>query len=88
MDLGSIFGSILGFKLGSISVLDVPMNLHTKFHKNRVSNSNRDICNIEIVWGVGGVGWYAKSFSCLTQLKVMFGQVELWLSWGFDNWTR
>ena len=28
------------------------------------------------------VGWYAKSFSCLTQLKVMLGWVELWLSWG------
>ena len=34
----------------------------------------------------GGVGgWYAKSFSCLTQLKVKLGWVELWLSWGFDN---
>ena len=33
----------------------------------------------------GRVGWYAKSFSCLTQLKVMLGWVELWLSWGFDN---
>ena len=29
--------------------------------------------------------WGAKSFSCLTQLKVMLGLVELWLSWGFDN---
>ena len=32
---------------------------------------------------VGGGG--LKSFSCLTQLKVMLGWVELWLSWGFDN---
>ena len=62
------------------SVLDVPMNLHLKFHQNRVSNS-WDIANIEFVW----VGGYAKSFSCLTQLKVMLGWVELWLSWGFDN---
>ena len=39
-------------------------------------------------WGVGGgLGWCAKSFSCLTQLKVMLGWVELWLSWGFDNLT-
>ena len=29
--------------------------------------------------------WYAKSFSCLTQLKVMLGWVELWLSLGFDK---
>ena len=35
--------------------------------------------------GGGGGGRYAKSFSCLTQLKVMLGCVELWLSWGFDN---
>ena len=27
----------------------------------------------------------ANSFSCLTQLKVMLGWVELLLSWGFDN---
>ena len=64
------------------SVLDVPMNLHLKFHQNRVSNS-WDIGNIEFVWW--GVGWFAKSFSCLTQLKVMLGWVELWLSWGFDK---
>ena len=72
--------------LDAISVIDVPMNLHLKFHQNRVSNS-WDITNIEFVWGggVGWVGWCAKSFSCLTQLKVMLGWVELWLSWGFDN---
>ena len=33
----------------------------------------------------GGVGWYAKSFSCPTQLEVMLGFVELLLSLGFDN---
>ena len=68
------------------SVLDVPMNLHLKFHQNRVSNS-WDIANIEFLWWWWGVvgGWFAKSFSCLTQLKVMLGWVELWLSWGFDN---
>ena len=73
--MGSIFGSI--------SVLDVPMNLRLKFHQNRVSNS-WDIGNIEFMW-VGWGGWYAKSFSCLTQLKIMLGWVVLWLSWGFDN---
>ena len=31
--------SILGLILGSISVLDVPMNLCLKFHQNWVSNS-------------------------------------------------
>ena len=30
--------------------------------------------------------WCAKSFLCLTQLKVMLGWIELWLSWGFDNY--
>ena len=63
------------------SVLDGPMNLHLKFHQNWVSNT-WDIANIEFVWWGGGC---AKSFSCLTQLKVMLGWVELWLSWGFDN---
>ena len=65
------------------SVLDVPRNLRLKFHQIRVSNS-WDIADFEFVWWVG---WYAKSFSCLclTQLKVMSGWVELWLSWGFDN---
>ena len=32
-----------------------------------------------------GCVWFAKSFSCLTQLNVMLGRVVLWLSWGFDN---
>ena len=32
----------------------------------------------------GSIG-YAKSSSCLTQLKVMLGWVELWLSWVFDK---
>ena len=68
------------------SVLDVLRNLHLKFHQYRVSNSG-DIADIEFVWwgGVGGGGWCAKSFSCLTQLEVMLGWVELWLTWGFDN---
>ena len=66
------------------SVLKVPRNLHSKIHQNRVSNS-WDIANIEVLWG--GVVGCAKSFSCLTQLKVMLcsGWVELWLSWGFDK---
>ena len=64
------------------SVLNVHRNLPLKFHQNRVSNSWY-IADIEFVWV--GVGWCAKSFSCLTQLKVMLGWVELWLSWGFDN---
>ena len=61
------------------------MNLHLKFYYNRVSNS-LDIANIEFLcwWGMV-VGYYAKSFSCLTQLKVMLGWIVLWLSWGFDN---
>ena len=31
------------------------------------------------------LGWILASNSCLTQLKVILGWVELWLSWGFDN---
>ena len=62
-------------------VLDIPRKLLLKFHQNRVGNS-WDMANIEFVWR-----WlvYAKSFSCLTQLKVMLGWVELWLSLGFDK---
>ena len=52
------------------SVLDVTRNLPLKFYQNWVSNSS-DIADIEFLWG-GGVGC-AKSFSCLTQLKVMLG---------------
>ena len=69
------------------SILDVTRNLCLKFHQNRVSNS-WDIADIEFVrWWVvvGVVGGYAKSFSCLTQLKVMLGWVDLWFGWGFDN---
>ena len=59
------------------SVLDVPMSLHLKFHQNRVSNS-WDIANIEFLWWWWwGVGWFAKSFSCLTQPSY----VRLRLSW-------
>ena len=36
----------------------------------------------------GGVVVCAMSFSCLTQLKVMLGLVELGLSWGFDNFSN
>ena len=43
------------------SVQDGPNNLLLKFGKNRISNS-RDITDVEFVW-VGGVGWYAESFS-------------------------
>ena len=64
------------------SVLNVHRNLHLKFYQNRVSNS-WDIANIEFLWWWWGV---CKSFSCLTQPKVMLGCVEL--SWGFDNLKR
>ena len=30
-----------------------------------------------------GVVWFAKSFSCLTQLRLCYVEVEL--SWGFDK---
>ena len=61
------------------------LTLPLKFHQNRVSNS-WDIDDIEFLWWVvGGLGWYAKSFSCLIQLKVTLGWVELWMSLGFDN---
>ena len=63
------------------SVLDVPRSLPLRFRQNWVSN-RWDIGDVEFLW-VGG--WFAKSFSCLTQLKVMLGWVELWLSWGFNN---
>ena len=40
-----------------------PRNLRLKFCQNRFSNS-WNITDIEFVW----VGWFAKSFSCQTQL--------------------
>ena len=40
LNIGFIIGvQYWGSILGSISVLDVPMNLHLKFHPNQVSNS-------------------------------------------------
>ena len=47
-----LFEEMLPWQLESI--LDVPNNLHLKFHQNQVSN-NWDIANIEFVWG-GGLG--------------------------------
>ena len=44
---------------------------------------SKDIADIEFVWG--WVGWYAKSFSCLTQLMLSQAEVEFWLTLGFDN---
>ena len=48
------------------SVLDFPMNLHFKFHQNRVSNS-WDIANIEFVWGGGGVLIYIADYLVFQQ---------------------
>ena len=46
-----------------------------KVLSNRVGN-RWDIADIEFVW-VGGVGWCAKLFSCLTQLMFMLRWVGL-----------
>ena len=63
--LGSILGLIFGLNIGlnigfniRVQYWVVPMNLHLKFHQNRVSNS-WDIANIEFVW-VGGGGVVCK----------------------------
>ena len=50
-------------------------NLPLKFHQYRVETS-RDIADIELLWG-GWVGWFAKSFSCQTQLRLCYIEVEL-----------
>ena len=48
------FDNMLDFLLSPFGKkLDVPMNLHLKYHQNHVSNS-WDIADIEFVW-VGGV---------------------------------
>ena len=64
------------------SVLDVPRNLHLKFHQNRVSN-RREIADIEFLWVGGEV--VCKVIFVSDPTKVMLGCVKLWLSCGFDK---
>ena len=58
--------------LGSISVQDVPMNLHLKFHKNRASN-NGDVADIEFVWVVLVGGVVCKVIFVSNPTKVLLG---------------
>ena len=61
------------------SVLDVPRNLHVKFHQIRVSNS-WDIADIEFLWWV--CGWSSQSHFLVKPNRC----VEVRLGWGFDNY--
>ena len=55
------------------SIIYVARSLTLKFHQNWVSNS-WDIAHIEFVW-------FAKSFSCLTQLRLYQVEVDLSCGW-------
>ena len=54
----------------TIFVLDVPMNLHLKFHKNLASN-NGDVADIEFVWVVLVGGGVCKVIFVANPTKVM-----------------